>query len=154
MALKRQTETLATFSMASMTDLAFLLLIFFMVTSTYVFPTALEVNLPQGVSQSPMKPTTRVYVQADGSIWGQYDDADAQQFADDNSLIEFLQTIKAQDPESGIAVYADVTVEYGEVVRVLNLGAANDLKMVLATTPRAPKTAADNQQTAQHNDQQ
>ena len=35
------------FNMASMTDVIFLLLIFFMVTSTFVFPSALEVNLPQ-----------------------------------------------------------------------------------------------------------
>ena len=47
MALKRQYDMTALFSMASMTDIIFLLLIFFMVTSTYVFPTALELNLPQ-----------------------------------------------------------------------------------------------------------
>ena len=47
MALKRQHNTLSMFSMASMTDVIFLLLIFFMVTSTFVFPSALEVNLPQ-----------------------------------------------------------------------------------------------------------
>ena len=47
MALKRQHKTLSMFSMASMTDVIFLLLIFFMVTSTFVFPSALEVNLPQ-----------------------------------------------------------------------------------------------------------
>ncbi|MDE6099831.1 MAG: biopolymer transporter ExbD, partial [Paramuribaculum sp.] len=47
MALKRQYDMTSLFSMASMTDVIFLLLIFFMVTSTFVFPTALEVNLPQ-----------------------------------------------------------------------------------------------------------
>ena len=46
MALKRQHDMLSMFSMASMTDVIFLLLIFFMVTSTFVFPSALEVNLP------------------------------------------------------------------------------------------------------------
>lgn len=38
MALKRQQDMLATFSMASMTDVIFLLLVFFMVTSTFVSP--------------------------------------------------------------------------------------------------------------------
>ena len=60
MALKRQFPTLATFSMSSMTDVIFLLLIFFMVTSTIIFPTALEVNLPQSSNQTDMKPVTEV----------------------------------------------------------------------------------------------
>ena len=47
MALKRQFDMTSMFSMASMTDVIFLLLIFFMVTSTVVFPSALEINLPQ-----------------------------------------------------------------------------------------------------------
>lgn len=40
MSLKRQHDMMAGFSMASMTDVVFLLLVFFMVTSTFVFPTA------------------------------------------------------------------------------------------------------------------
>ena len=47
MALKRRNRIEASFSMASMTDVIFLLLIFFMVTSTFVFPNAIKVNLPQ-----------------------------------------------------------------------------------------------------------
>ncbi|MDE5689750.1 MAG: biopolymer transporter ExbD, partial [Duncaniella sp.] len=59
MALKRQNTMMAAFSMASMTDVIFLLLIFFMVTSTFVFPTALEVNLPESSKQTALKPSTR-----------------------------------------------------------------------------------------------
>ena len=62
MALKRQHQTLSMFSMASMTDVIFLLLIFFMVTSTFVSPSALEVNLPQSSQTTTLKPTTRIYV--------------------------------------------------------------------------------------------
>jgi biopolymer transport protein ExbD len=62
MALKRQQNVLSTFSMSSMTDVVFLLLVFFMVTSTFIFPTALEVNLPQSTEQTQLKPMTRVYV--------------------------------------------------------------------------------------------
>ncbi|MFG6391606.1 MAG: biopolymer transporter ExbD, partial [Candidatus Amulumruptor sp.] len=47
MSLKRQYQVSAAFSMASMTDVIFLLLIFFMVTSTFVLPAAMEVNLPE-----------------------------------------------------------------------------------------------------------
>ena len=58
MAIKRPLQNLTTFSMSSMTDVIFLLLIFFMVTSTLVFPTALDVNLPQsGEPRSTSPPT-------------------------------------------------------------------------------------------------
>ncbi len=121
--------------MASMTDVVFLLLVFFMVTSTFIFPTALEVNLPQSTEQTQLKPVTRVYVLPDGSLKGAYGDNEPMDLADDTALISFLRSVQEQDPESDIAVYGDVDVPYGRVIEVLNLGAQNDLKMVLATTP-------------------
>ena len=110
MALKRQHDMMAAFSMASMTDVIFLLLVFFMVTSTFVFPTALEIKLPESSEQTPLKPATRVYVDASGAT-------------------------AAQDSAAAFAVYADEAVPYGKVVEVLNAGAGASLKMVLATKP-------------------
>ena len=52
MALKRRTKVNESFSMASMTDVIFLLLIFFMVTSTVVIPNAIKVTLPQAQKQN------------------------------------------------------------------------------------------------------
>lgn len=68
MALKRQYDMTSLFSMASMTDVIFLLLIFFMVTSTFVFPTALEINLPQSSEQTALKPSTRLYIDKESVI--------------------------------------------------------------------------------------
>lgn len=65
MALKRNFQSLETFSMSSMTDVIFLLLIFFMVTSTIIFPAAIDVNLPQSSEQTSLKPVTEVYIDAD-----------------------------------------------------------------------------------------
>ena len=56
MALKRRTKVNEAFSMASMTDVIFLLLIFFMVTSTVVIPNAIKVTLPQAQKQTAAKP--------------------------------------------------------------------------------------------------
>lgn len=128
---------LETFSMASMTDVVFLLLVFFMVTSTFIFPTSMEVNLPQSSEQTPLKPTTRVFIQADGSLAGQYGDEEAIGFETENDLVTFLQNVAQQDSVTAIAVYGDADVDYGRVVDVLNVGAKNNLKMVLATTPRS-----------------
>ncbi len=137
MALKRPQDMMASFSMASMTDVIFLLLVFFMVTSTYVFPTAIEVNLPEGVEQVPDKPSTRVFVDKEGSYFVSIDNGDLAPVPAD-SLVTVLQGyVEANPDNAGIAVYADVEVAYGKVVDVLNLGAANSLKMVLATRPSA-----------------
>ncbi len=139
MALKRQHEISATFSMASMTDVIFLLLVFFMVTSTFVFPTALEVNLPQSSEQTAIKPGTRVYLDKELQLFVSHDKEEPQAIHIDN-LVTYLVTMQVQAPESFIALYADEEVPYGKVIEILNLAAQNNLKMVLATKP-APNSA-------------
>lgn len=123
---------MAAFSMASMTDVIFLLLIFFMVTSTFVFPTGLEVTLPQSTQQSAVKPGTRVYIDAEQNIYASAGD-DAPQPLQIDALVTFLQLAQQQDSLGFIALYADETVPYGRIVEVLNAGASHNLKMVLAT---------------------
>lgn len=133
MALKRQNDMLAAFSMASLTDVIFLLLVFFMATSTFVFPTAVEVNLPQSSEQTPSKPLTRVYVDSLGVISAAYADGELQRFEPED-LTVYLQTVMDQDTtQHAVAVYADKAVEYGKVVDVLNAGTKAGVKMVLAT---------------------
>ena len=137
MALKRQQEMLATFSMASMTDIVFLLLVFFMVTSSFVFPTAIEVDLPQSTQQTPVKPTNRIYVGADGAYFVVPSDGVVEAVEPD-SLGMVVCRIAAAESTAAFAVYGDSEVAYGKVVEVLNIGAENKVKMVLATRPSAP----------------
>ena len=141
MALKRQNTMMAAFSMASMTDVIFLLLIFFMVTSTFVFPTALEVNLPESSKQTALKPSTRVYIDKEGAIYATADESEPAEM-NLESLLVFLQAqaLKADGGDNFIAVYADEEVTYGTLVKVPDPGAQNNLKMVLATKP-APASA-------------
>ena len=140
MALKRQHNMMSGFSMASMTDVIFLLLIFFMVTSTFVFPTALEVSLPQSGEQTAIKPGTRVYLDKDFNIFAQFGDEEPQQ-VDEDQLIAFLTLTRQQSPDSFIALYADESVPYGKVVEILDKSARANLKMVLATKPIQNKSA-------------
>lgn len=141
MALKRQYDMTSIFSMASMTDVIFLLLIFFMVTSTFVFPTALEVNLPQSSEQTALKPSTRVFVDKNKVIYASFSDDNSEpQPLNLNQLVGFIQTMRAQRQEDFIAIYADEEVPYGTLVEILDIGAKNGLKMVLATKP-APSSA-------------
>ena len=147
MALKRQHEVSATFSMASMTDVIFLLLVFFMVISTFVFPTALEVNLPQSSEQTAIKPGTRVYLDKEMQLFVSHDKEEPQAIHLDN-LVSYLVTVQVQAPGSFIALYADEEVPYGKVVEILNLAAQNNLKMVLATKPAPSSATPSNEQSA------
>ncbi len=134
MALKKQHDMMAIFSMASMTDVIFLLLIFFMVTSTFVYPSALEVNLPQSSTQTALKPGTRVYIDKNQKIFASFGEEEPQPI-EENALLAFLKMAQQQTPESYIALYADEEVPYGKVVAMLEMGARNNLKVVLATKP-------------------
>lgn len=133
---------LATFSMASMTDVVFLLLVFFMVTSAFVFPTALDIDLPQSSQQTPVKPATRVFIDAEGVCYVALPDASEPIAVPTDSLAFFLAASAPADSIGAVAVYADAEVAYGKVVDILNIGAENSIKMVLATRPASPDKAA------------
>ncbi|MDE7335244.1 MAG: biopolymer transporter ExbD [Muribaculaceae bacterium] len=145
MALKRQFDMSATFSMASMTDVIFLLLIFFMVTSTFVFPNALEVNLPESSAQTTLKPSARIYLNSEGQTATMYGEgADWQMLDSLNSVDQlkaFFEIVRQQEteenPTSFVALYADREVPYGRVVEMLNAGAENNVRIVLATAAPA-----------------
>ena len=148
MALKRQHETLSMFSMASMTDVIFLLLIFFMVTSTFVFPSALEVNLPQSGQQTALKPTTRIYIDEDMNMFATQGDSiseGALMPLAPEQLEPFMQSVQAANPQEFIALYADEAVPYGRIVDILDKGSKNGLKVVLATKPASTTYAAPEQ---------
>lgn len=138
MALRRQNEMLSTFSMASMTDVIFLLLIFFMVTSTFVLPTAMEVNLPQGSAQTAIKPGTKVYIDKEQQVYGSFGDNEPVLLDSEEQLVAFLQLTQQNNPQF-IALYADETVPYGTIVKILDRGSKSGLKIVLATKPVSHK---------------
>ena len=101
------------FSMASMTDVIFLLLIFFMVTSTFVFPSALEVNLPQSGQQTALKPTTRIYIDEEMNMFATQGDSISEGALTPlapEQLEPFMQSVQAANPEEFIALYADEAV--------------------------------------------
>ena len=120
--------------MASMTDVLFLLLIFFMVTSTVVFPNAIKVNLPQSSQQAAAKPLSRVTIDANLNYYVAFGN-EREQPTDIESLVDFLLKTREREPEMFVAIYADQSVPYGEVVKILDLANKHNLKMVLATAP-------------------
>ena len=132
--LKRRVKISPAFSMASMTDLIFLLLIFFMITSTMVSPNAIKVLLPQGKQQTSAKPLTRVIIDKNLNLYAAFGNEKEQPLTVDE-LTPFLKACADREPEMYVALYADESVPYREIVRVLNIANENHFKMVLATRP-------------------
>lgn len=147
MALKKPFEPMSLFSMSSMTDVIFLLLIFFMVTSSLVYPSAVDVNLPSSSNQISTKPVTEVYLDSLYRISIVEDRTDTLNMeksfpreVDIEGLTQKLAAIRAQDSLRTVALYADKSVEYGSVVEILDAAARQNLKMVLATQVGRTKT--------------
>lgn len=153
MALKRQHDQLSMFSMASMTDVIFLLLIFFMVTSTFVFPSALEINLPQSSQTTTLKPSTRLYIDEDQNLLVSQSDSlnvEEPRPLPYEQLEGFLLAVKngSDEDHQFVALHADENVPYGKIVEVLDKGSKVGLKIVLATKPSSGTPATTQPQTA------
>ena len=130
--IKRRTKSIGDFSMSSMTDIIFLLLIFFMLTSTIVVPNAIKVNLPQGKERSHTQPMARITIKADLTYYAQWDKEKVREIAV-SDIAAFLAECSEKDSEMFVALYADETVPYREVVKVLDIANENKYRMVLAT---------------------
>jgi biopolymer transport protein ExbD len=130
--LKRRNKISPLFSMASMTDVIFLLLIFFMITSTMISPNAIKVLLPQGSQQTSAKPLTRVIIDKNLKYYAAFGNEREQPIREDE-LAAFLKSVADKEPDMYVALYADESVPYREVMNVLNIASENHFKMVLAT---------------------
>lgn len=135
MALKRITKADPNMSMSSMTDIVFLLLIFFLVTSTLVNPNALKLLLPKSTGQVGAKATVSVSIKDWGQ--GQYtyhingDETPESLSMVEDDLVELLQT--EEDPT--FSIYSDESVPIKEIVQVMNIAKRNHYKVILATQP-------------------
>lgn len=142
MALKRKTKIADTFSMASMTDVIFLLLIFFLVTSTIIVPNTIKVTLPTSTPQSaPETPSVRITLTPDLRYYMSIDRSAPVELTQE-VLKEQLGIFAAEHPEAFVSIQADEQVPYKEVVAVINAAARASLKVVLATRAETDPTPA------------
>ena len=133
MALRRITKADPNISMSSMTDIVFLLLIFFLVTSTLVNPNALKLLLPKSTGQVGAKATVSVSIKDWGDDKYTYHINGEQQpvpFSEvEDELVDLLQS--EEDPT--FSIYSDESVPIGEIVQVMNIAKRNQYKVILAT---------------------
>jgi biopolymer transport protein ExbD len=139
MAIRRTTKIDSSFSMSSMTDIVFLLLIFFLVTSTLINPNALKLLLPKSTGQVSAKATVSVSIKdwSNGQGTGPYTfhingEETAIDFSEvEGAVIGLLQN--EEDPT--FSIYADESVPVGQVVQIMNIAKRNHYKVIMATSP-------------------
>ena len=131
MALKSRNKVDPAFNMSSMTDIVFLLLIFFVVLSTLVSPNAIPVDLPKSNSKTKEKPQVAVRIDAD------------LVFAVNNKVIdplsletEMINAMAAFPDDPAIVLHVDQTVPTGFTVNVLDIAKRNEWRIILATDPK------------------
>ena len=130
MALKSRNKVSANFSMSSMTDIVFLLLIFFMVTSTLIAPNALKLLLPQSNSQASAKPQVTVSITEDFQYY--IGEVRMNTLAD----LEYqLRVQLAKEEEPTLSLHVDKSVPMEQVVKVMNIAKDNKFRVILATSP-------------------
>lgn len=123
----------AGFSMSSMTDIIFLLLLFFVMASTMSSPNDIKINLPQSKAQtSTHSVVAKVSIDAEGNFFVAKGNAQPEQVPAD-MLENHIMDIVAQDSTTYIALHADQDIAYKEVVRVLDIANQHKIKLVIAT---------------------
>jgi biopolymer transport protein ExbD len=136
MPIRSRNKISPSFSMASMSDLVFLLLIFFMITSTLVAPNAIKLLLPNSNSKTMAKQTITVYINDKQDFF-----VEEKQVSEDILESRIEQKLEGQ-AEGTVVLRADRSVPVQSIVTVID--AVNTInqkngtkhKVILATLPK------------------
>ncbi|MDC1471836.1 biopolymer transporter ExbD [Flavobacteriaceae bacterium] len=117
------------FNMSSMTDIVFLLLIFFMIASTLVTTNAIDILLPKASGKTENKKSVAVSIQKDLSFYIDQSKVEVQNL--EAELLQLLQ--KETAPTLVLRAEKSVPVDY--VVKVMDIANRNKFKIILAVNP-------------------
>jgi biopolymer transport protein ExbD len=118
------------FNMSSMTDIVFLLLIFFMLTSTMVTTNALDLVLPKAKGKTDSNKNISVSINKDLQF---FIDKDQVQEAD---LEAKILALFANKEDKALILRAEEGVPIEKAVNVLDIANRNQIKVVLAVRPK------------------
>ena len=131
MELKRRNRISAEFSMASMTDIIFLLLIFFMITSSAISQSAIEVKLPQAAtSNENAQDPTSVTINPEGKYFVADKEIPKEQLEQ-----HLVNTLKGhQNPT--FTIRADENTKHKDVVYAMEIAEKHKFNLAIATTQK------------------
>ena len=130
MAIQSRNKVEVNFNMSSMTDIVFLLLIFFIILSTLVSPYGAKVDLPTGKARTTEHPKISVAIKPDLTY-----NLDGQHVGKEE-LRSLLKQRKKEVEKPVIELRVDQTVPTGETVSFLSIAKENGFSIVIATKPR------------------
>jgi len=130
MGLRSRNKVSAHFNMSSMTDIVFLLLIFFMLTSTLVSPNALKLLLPSSKAKTLEKQTISISITKDIAFYINENEVS------ETIIEQELKLLLNNEQEPAIILHADKTVAIEHVVKIMDIAYRNKYKIVLATTSK------------------
>ncbi len=130
MGLTKRSKVSAEFSMSSLTDIIFLLLIFFMLTSSLVAPNALNLKLPSSSSQRVVSTDRldRVSISASGEFF-----LNSRQFSLRNLERELARKARSRSDRLNITINPALGTPTEHVVAVMELAMRYDINGILAT---------------------
>ena len=137
MAIKTRNKVEPTFNSSSMSDLVFLLLIFFMLTSTLIAPNAVKLLLPSSNSKTMSTQNVQVYI--DENFQYQVNETKA---SDETELRDLIRKEIGDNSEATVELRSDKTVQVQYIVNVIdavneiNNATGNNHKVILATAPK------------------
>jgi biopolymer transport protein ExbD len=134
MALKRRNRVEPEFSLAAMIDVIFLLLMFFMLTSNFVTPNALNLQLPSSTSKTMASPSLSVSVDKNGVFY--IEKTPVALTSLENSLRAKIRSLGGETKNTTITVAADKAAAVEHVVSILEVANRLKLKTILATNPK------------------
>jgi biopolymer transport protein ExbD len=117
------------FNMSSMTDIVFLLLIFFMIASTLVTTNAIDILLPKASGKTENKKSVSVSIKKDLSFYIDQSKVEIQNL--ETELLQLLQ--KEAAPTLVLRAEKSVPVDY--IVKVMDIANRNKFKIILAVNP-------------------
>ncbi|TXD48939.1 ExbD/TolR family protein [Polaribacter sp. IC073] len=126
MNLRGRNKVDPTFNMSSMTDIVFLLLIFFMLTSTLVTVSAIDVLLPKAGGKTENSKSVAVSITNNSIFY-----IDKTEVTSANLESEILRKV-GTDKQKTIIIRGDKEVPYKNVMKVIDIANKNKLKMILA----------------------
>ena len=133
MSLKKRNRVEATFAMSSMTDLIFLLLLFFVMASTMSSPNDIKIRLPQARAKTATKQVVaKVFIDELGNYSVALGKEKPVAILDED-LEAYLSSVQQQDSTMYVALHADEDIAYREVVRVLDIANEHKMRLVIAT---------------------
>jgi len=118
------------FSQSSLTDIVLLLLIFFLLTSSFVSNFGIKVNVPEAESGVQNEPQ---YVAVTITDEGKYYVGDQEQPVSQAMLSSAMRQEYRQNPQATIVIRADKKAIIDDAVYVMNVAKALNMKIVIAT---------------------